>query len=124
MADSRPRLVAAAAAGVAVVLLARRLAARRRPMPKSRSVGIIGAGVGAIAAAHRMLEAGMALDQITIYEIGRDFGGTWLKNTYPDCGCDVFSHAYSFSWAVRQSQRRSPDANPPPPRRARAAPLR
>ena len=28
-----------------------------------------------------------------------DFGGTWLANRYPGCGCDVASHLYSFSFA-------------------------
>ena len=27
-------------------------------------------------------------------------GGTWLKNRYPGCECDVFAHFYSFSFSL------------------------
>ena len=27
-------------------------------------------------------------------------GGTWFKNSYPGCECDVFAHFYSFSFCL------------------------
>lgn len=93
-----------AVAAVGLLLLARRLllATRRAKLQLTPAqqqhftVGIIGAGVGGMATAKRLMDLGVSF---TIYEMDHDFGGTWLKNTYPGCGCDVPSHAYSFSWA-------------------------
>ena len=30
-------------------------------------------------------------------------GGTWFKNSYPGCKCDVFAHFYSFSFCLVSS---------------------
>ncbi|MQW92719.1 SidA/IucD/PvdA family monooxygenase [Acinetobacter wanghuae] len=61
---------------------------------------IIGAGISGLAAAHKMLEAG--LDDFIVLEKAQSLGGTWRDNTYPGCGCDVPSALYSFSFAPSQ----------------------
>lgn len=38
-------------------------------------------------------------ESITILERSDDVGGTWLANSYPNCGCDVPSFLYSYSFA-------------------------
>jgi 4-hydroxyacetophenone monooxygenase len=60
------------------------------------SVGIIGAGMSGIAAAHRLRQAGC---DVTILEKNADVGGTWLENDYPGCRVDIQSHFYSYSFA-------------------------
>lgn len=40
------------------------------------------------------------VDSFEIIEKSNDFGGTWLANTYPGCGCDVASHFYSYSFTL------------------------
>lgn len=60
------------------------------------TVAIVGSGMSGIAAAHRLLQAGVP---VTIYEKNPDVGGTWFENTYPGCRVDVASHFYSFSFA-------------------------
>ena len=64
--------------------------------PRDRRIGIIGAGPGGMAAAHRFKEAGY--ENIVIWEKTDDFGGTWNINRYPGLECDVASHLYSFSF--------------------------
>ena len=34
----------------------------------------------------------------TIFDKASNIGGTWNENTYPDCGCDIPSGLYSFSF--------------------------
>jgi cation diffusion facilitator CzcD-associated flavoprotein CzcO len=65
-----------------------------RPFP---SVIIVGAGISGLCLAIRLKQAGF--DQITILESSDDVGGTWLKNSYPNAGCDVPSYLYSYSFA-------------------------
>lgn len=60
------------------------------------SVGIIGAGMSGIAAAHRLRQAGV---DVTILEKNDDVGGTWFENAYPGCRVDIQSHFYSYSFA-------------------------
>ena len=62
----------------------------------TRRIGIIGAGVGGIAAAVRLREAGY--DDVVILEKSSEVGGTWNHNRYPGLQCDVQSHLYSFSF--------------------------
>lgn len=64
--------------------------------PRNRRIGIIGAGPGGMAIAHRFREAGY--ENIVIWEKTDDFGGTWNINRYPGLECDVASHLYSFSF--------------------------
>ncbi|MFI5976420.1 flavin-containing monooxygenase [Streptomyces sp. NPDC051452] len=61
-------------------------------------VGIIGAGMSGLLAAHRLAQAGVPFE---IYEKNSDVGGTWFANRYPGCRVDVPSHLYSYSFATR-----------------------
>jgi len=65
-----------------------------------RSVLIIGAGFGGIAAAIELTRSGFR--EVRILEKARDLGGTWYYNDYPGAACDVPSHLYSFSFAQRR----------------------
>ncbi|MGH9196206.1 MAG: NAD(P)-binding protein, partial [Acidimicrobiia bacterium] len=58
---------------------------------------IIGAGMGGVAGAIKLREAG--LDDLVIYEKGEKVGGTWRENTYPGVACDVPAHLYGYSFA-------------------------
>ncbi|MDQ1521094.1 MAG: 4-hydroxyacetophenone monooxygenase [Actinomycetota bacterium] len=61
-------------------------------------VGIVGAGMSGLVAAHRLDQAGVPY---VIIEKNDDVGGTWLENTYPGCRVDVPNHFYSYSFAQR-----------------------
>jgi 4-hydroxyacetophenone monooxygenase len=56
---------------------------------------IIGAGVSGICAAAQFREAGI---RYTVLEKNATLGGTWHDNKYPEVGCDVPNHFYSFSF--------------------------
>lgn len=58
-------------------------------------VGLIGAGMSGLAAAHRIGQAGV--DYI-VFEKNAAAGGTWFENRYPGCRVDITSHAYSYSF--------------------------
>jgi cation diffusion facilitator CzcD-associated flavoprotein CzcO len=60
-------------------------------------VVVIGAGMAGILAAVKLRSAG--IDDVTIYEKGDSFGGTWRENSYPGLACDVPSHLYCYSFA-------------------------
>ena len=62
----------------------------------SYTVGIIGAGMSGIAAAHRLHQAGVS---VMVLEKNEDVGGTWLENDYPGCRVDIANHFYSYSFA-------------------------
>lgn len=70
---------------------------RGRPL----RVGIVGAGFGGIGMAIQLQRAG--IDDFTIFEKADGIGGVWRDNTYPDAGCDVPSHLYSYSFARRST---------------------
>jgi cation diffusion facilitator CzcD-associated flavoprotein CzcO len=91
-----PSRTLAALALLVAAYLVRRACRRTRKENLKYTCGIVGGGVGGVAAAYRLQKAGV---QVFLYDVAPDFGGTWLHNSYPDCGCDVFSHAYSFSFA-------------------------
>ena len=55
---------------------------------------IIGAGVSGICLGSKLQAAGV---KYTILEKNPALGGTWYENKYPECGCDVPNHFYSFS---------------------------
>ncbi|HEX5366254.1 MAG TPA: NAD(P)/FAD-dependent oxidoreductase [Acidimicrobiales bacterium] len=57
---------------------------------------VIGAGMAGILSAVKLRGAGF--DDVTIYEKGDTYGGTWRENTYPGLACDVPSHLYSYSF--------------------------
>jgi cation diffusion facilitator CzcD-associated flavoprotein CzcO len=58
---------------------------------------VVGAGFSGLGTAIKLKEHGY--DDFVVLERGDDVGGTWHFNTYPNCGCDVPSHLYSFSFA-------------------------
>ena len=43
----------------------------------------------------------IGIDDFTIFEKADAIGGVWRDNTYPDAGCDVPSHLYSYSFERR-----------------------
>ncbi|KAI1773948.1 FAD/NAD(P)-binding domain-containing protein [Hypoxylon cercidicola] len=55
---------------------------------------IVGAGLGGILAAVRLILAGFTADQIRIIETAGGVGGTWYWNRYPGLHCDVESYIY------------------------------
>ena len=67
------------------------------------SVAIIGAGLGGIATAVKLTQAGIRT--FTIFEKSEGPGGTWWDNTYPGVECDVPSHLYSFSFKLHDWSR-------------------
>jgi cation diffusion facilitator CzcD-associated flavoprotein CzcO len=64
---------------------------------KSMPIAIIGAGLGGLAAAIKLKEAGYT--EIVILEKDSRVGGTWSQNTYPGCSCDVPVALYQYSFA-------------------------
>lgn len=60
---------------------------------------IIGAGMSGILSAIKLRAAG--LDDFVVYEKADRPGGTWRENTYPGIACDVPSHFYSYSFALK-----------------------
>jgi len=60
------------------------------------SIAIIGAGLGGIATAVRLKQAG--LNAFTIFEQSAGPGGTWWDNTYPGAECDIPIAFYSYSF--------------------------
>jgi cation diffusion facilitator CzcD-associated flavoprotein CzcO len=60
---------------------------------------IAGAGMSGICLAIQLRRSG--IETFQIFEKSSDIGGTWLDNKYPNAGCDVPSHLYSFSFARR-----------------------
>jgi cation diffusion facilitator CzcD-associated flavoprotein CzcO len=69
---------------------------------------IVGAGLGGLCTAIKLLEAGYR--RFVILEKAHEVGGTWRENTYPGAACDVQSHLYSYSFAPKTnwSQRYAP----------------
>ncbi|KBR64807.1 flavin-containing monooxygenase [Mycobacterium avium] len=63
---------------------------------RSLRCAVIGAGMAGILSAIKLREAGIT--DLTIYEKGDTFGGTWRENSYPGLACDVPSHLYSYSF--------------------------
>jgi cation diffusion facilitator CzcD-associated flavoprotein CzcO len=66
-------------------------------MDHNSPIAIIGAGLGGLAAAIRLKQAGYT--NFAIYEKADRVGGTWAQNTYPGCSCDVPVALYQFSFA-------------------------
>ncbi len=59
-------------------------------------VAVIGAGPAGLAAGHELLANGFT--NVTIFEKSDAVGGTWHLHTYPGLACDVWAHAYTFSY--------------------------
>jgi cation diffusion facilitator CzcD-associated flavoprotein CzcO len=66
-------------------------------MNKQTPIIIVGAGLGGLAAAIKLKEAGF--EAISIFEKATKVGGTWAQNTYPGCSCDVPVALYQYSFA-------------------------
>lgn len=67
--------------------------------PTHTRILVIGAGPGGIITGHRLRELG--IDDFVILERSAGVGGTWWRNRYPGLECDVPSHLYSFSFALK-----------------------
>ncbi|KAL2867523.1 flavin-containing monooxygenase [Aspergillus lucknowensis] len=69
--------------------------------PSNRRLRVItiGAGFSGILMAYQMQREGTNMEHV-VYERNRDVGGTWLTNRYPNAGCDVPSHAYTYRFAL------------------------
>jgi cation diffusion facilitator CzcD-associated flavoprotein CzcO len=57
---------------------------------------IVGAGFAGVGAAIKMSLAKM---DFSVLEKANEVGSVWRENTYPDCGCDVPSALYSYSFS-------------------------
>ncbi len=62
-------------------------------------LAIIGAGPGGLGLAIKLAQAGER--DFVLLEAGDGVGGTWRVNTYPGAACDVPSHLYSYSFALK-----------------------
>nr|KMM71314.1 monooxygenase [Coccidioides posadasii RMSCC 3488] len=58
----------------------------------------IGAGASGIMMAYKIQKECKNVEHV-IYEKNEDIGGTWLENRYPNCACDIPSHAYIYCFA-------------------------
>lgn len=65
-------------------------------LPEHHTVIIVGAGFAGIGAAIQLQRAGV---NSIVLEKAAEIGGVWRDNHYPDCGCDVPSAFYSYSFA-------------------------
>ena len=63
---------------------------------RTREVIVVGAGFAGVGAAIKLRQAGV---DFLVLEKANEIGGVWRDNTYPDCGCDVPSSFYSYSFA-------------------------
>ena len=62
-------------------------------------VVIVGAGPGGLGLAIRLARSGQR--DFVLLEASDGLGGTWRNNTYPGAACDVPSHLYSYSFALK-----------------------
>ena len=62
-------------------------------------VAIIGAGPGGLGLAIQLVKSGRR--DFVLFEASDGVGGTWRTNTYPGAACDVPSHLYSYSFALK-----------------------
>ncbi len=61
-------------------------------------VAVIGAGMSGLAAAYRLLQAGI---DFVVFERNDDVGGVWLENDYPGVRLDTSNFCYSYSFLQR-----------------------
>jgi cyclohexanone monooxygenase len=59
----------------------------------------MGAGAGGLGLAIRLAKSGQR--DFVVFEASDGVGGTWRANTYPGAACDVPSHLYSYSFALK-----------------------
>lgn len=69
-------------------------------MSQAKEVFIIGAGVSGLGMAVQ-LQRLLGHQNFTIFEKSDNIGGTWWHNRYPACACDIPSHFYSYSFALK-----------------------
>ncbi|KAL4982408.1 hypothetical protein BDW68DRAFT_182580 [Aspergillus falconensis] len=69
-------------------------------MSPSKEVSIIGGGVSGLGMAVQLKRL-LGHDNFTIYEKSDNIGGTWWHNRYPGCACDIPSHFYPLSFALK-----------------------
>lgn len=62
-------------------------------------VAIMGAGPGGLGLAIQLAQTGQR--DFVLFEATDGVGGTWRVNTYPGAACDVPSHLYSYSFALK-----------------------
>ncbi|KAL3430652.1 putative sterigmatocystin biosynthesis monooxygenase stcW [Aspergillus tetrazonus] len=69
--------------------------------PNNRRLRVItiGAGFSGILMAYQIQKKCANIEHV-VYEKSHDIGGTWLTNRYPNAGCDVPSHAYTYRFAL------------------------
>ncbi len=65
-----------------------------------RRIVIAGAGPAGICLGIRLRQAGYT--NFVIFEREDGVGGTWRRNRYPGCACDLPSHLYSFSFEIKR----------------------
>jgi cyclohexanone monooxygenase len=73
-------------------------------------VAIIGAGAGGLGLAIRLAKSRRR--DFVIFEASDGVGGTWRSNTYPGAACDVPSHLYSYSFALKPDWSKTYAAQP------------
>lgn len=73
-------------------------------------VAILGAGFAGLAMAHHLRRVG--IDDFVIFERDDGVGGTWRANSYPGAACDVPSHLYSLSFALKPDWSRTYSTQP------------
>ncbi|KAF9889263.1 hypothetical protein FE257_007576 [Aspergillus nanangensis] len=69
-------------------------------MHPSKEVIIVGGGISGLGMAIQLKRL-LGHDNFTIYEKSDNIGGTWWHNQYPGCACDIPSHFYSYSFALK-----------------------
>ncbi|KAK6832794.1 hypothetical protein RU639_004022 [Aspergillus parasiticus] len=69
-------------------------------MGQSEDGIIIGAGISGLGMVMQLKRL-LGHDYFTIYEKSDNIGGTWWHNHYPGCVCDIPSHFYSSSFALK-----------------------
>ena len=62
-------------------------------------IAIMGAGPGGICMGIQLKKAGF--ENFVLLERADALGGTWRRNTYPGCSCDIPSLLYSFSFETK-----------------------
>lgn len=65
-------------------------------LPVTTEVLVIGAGIGGLGAAAKLLQAGH--QEIAVLEAGPDVGGVWRINRYPNVACDTPIDLYAYSF--------------------------
>ncbi|CAI7636497.1 unnamed protein product [Penicillium bialowiezense] len=69
-------------------------------MDQSKEVIIIGGGISGLGMGIQLKRL-LGHDNFTIFEKSDNIGGTWWHNRYPACACDIPSHFYSYSFALK-----------------------